>query len=78
MLLRLRRSKPRHRKTREDGGSTAVEYGMLVAAIAAVIVSAVFFLGGMVKSAFQQTCAAIQSSLPSDGTCNPGDSPPGL
>jgi pilus assembly protein Flp/PilA len=36
----------------DDSGATAVEYGMLVAAIAAVIVTAVFLLGGKVSAAF--------------------------
>lgn len=41
---------------RRDDGATAVEYGLLVAAIAAVIVAIVFILGGKVKAAFQTTC----------------------
>lgn len=36
----------------DDSGATAVEYGMLVAAIAAVIVTAVFLLGTKVLAAF--------------------------
>jgi len=39
----------------EDRGASAVEYGLLVAAIAAVIVGAVFTLGGSVKNAFTNT-----------------------
>ena len=36
----------------QDDGATAVEYGIMVAAIAAVIVALVFLLGGEVKAAF--------------------------
>jgi pilus assembly protein Flp/PilA len=36
----------------DDSGATAVEYGMLVAAIAAIIVTAVFLLGTKVEAAF--------------------------
>jgi pilus assembly protein Flp/PilA len=36
----------------EERGATAVEYGLMVAAIAAVIVTAVFILGGKVSDAF--------------------------
>jgi pilus assembly protein Flp/PilA len=36
----------------DDNGATAVEYGMLVAAIAAIIVTAVFLLGTKVGAAF--------------------------
>lgn len=41
---------------RTDEGASAVEYGLLVAAIAAVIVAVVFTLGGFVKTGFQTTC----------------------
>ncbi len=37
---------------KEDSGATAVEYGIMVAAIAAVIVAVVVVLGGKVKEAF--------------------------
>ena len=45
----------------EDRGASAVEYGLLVAAIAAVIVGAVFTLGGSVKNAFSNTSTALCS-----------------
>lgn len=35
-----------------ERGATAVEYGLLVAGIAAVIVAVVFTLGGKVQNAF--------------------------
>ena len=44
---------------RNEDGASAVEYGLLVAAIAAVIVVIVFALGGMIKGAFSQTCTAV-------------------
>jgi pilus assembly protein Flp/PilA len=37
----------------EQRGATAVEYGMLVALIAAVVVAIVFTLGGQIADAFQ-------------------------
>jgi pilus assembly protein Flp/PilA len=37
---------------REDEGATAVEYGIMVAAIAAVIIAVVVAVGGKVNSAF--------------------------
>jgi pilus assembly protein Flp/PilA len=40
-----------HAKNRE-GGATAVEYGLMVALIAAVIVAVVATLGGQIKSSF--------------------------
>jgi pilus assembly protein Flp/PilA len=45
---------------REEGAS-AVEYGLLVAAIAALIVIVVFALGGVIKGVFSKTCAAVSS-----------------
>lgn len=44
-----------------DEGATAVEYGLMVAAIAAVIVGVVFLLGGQVKDAFQTTNDCISN-----------------
>jgi pilus assembly protein Flp/PilA len=39
---------------RDEEGATAVEYGLIVAAIAAVIITVVFALGVKVNSAFQK------------------------
>ena len=39
----------------DERGASAVEYGLLVAGIAAVIVGIVFVLGGNLKSAFGPT-----------------------
>ena len=42
-------------RRRSDDGASAVEYGLLVALIAAIIVGAVFLLGGTVNTAFNDT-----------------------
>ena len=44
---------------RSDEGATAVEYGIMVAAIAAVIVTIVITLGGQIGDAFQAVVDAI-------------------
>ena len=44
---------------REDRGATAVEYGLLVALIAAVIVTIVATLGKQVNNAFQTVSNAL-------------------
>ncbi len=44
-----------------DDGASAVEYGLLIAAIAALIVIVVFALGGLVKNVFSSTCEGIVS-----------------
>lgn len=46
---------------KNDEGASAVEYGLLVAGIAALIVALVFTLGGTIKSSFQDTCNTIKT-----------------
>jgi len=48
--------------TAKDRGASAVEYGLLVAAIAAVIVGVVFGLGQIVKTAFNHTATCISTA----------------
>lgn len=48
---------------RTDAGASAVEYGLLVAGIAALIVVVVFALGGFVKGAFSNTCSAMSGNI---------------
>ena len=44
---------------RNENGATAVEYGIMVALIAAVIVGVVGILGGQVQAAFQTVSDAM-------------------
>ncbi len=46
----------------QDRGASAVEYGLMVAAIAAVIVAVVFGLGTLVRGAFTTTCTTIEAN----------------
>ena len=64
----LRQSRPR----RDDRGASAVEYGLLVAAVAAVIAVIAFALGGVVKEAlFEDTCTVIATETPNiSGSCS--------
>ena len=49
---------------REERGASAVEYGLLVAGIAAVIVAAVFIFGqGIFAHLFQATCDSISQNM---------------
>jgi pilus assembly protein Flp/PilA len=43
----------------DEDGVTALEYGMLAAAIAAVIAATVFSLGAPIKKAFQDVLDAL-------------------
>jgi pilus assembly protein Flp/PilA len=56
--------------TKGDEGASAVEYGLLVAAIAAVIVVIVFALGGVIKDVFQETCDEIKAGATIASTNN--------
>ena len=46
-------------KMRDQDGASAVEYGLLVAGIAGLIVAVVFLFGGVISSAFKGTCDKI-------------------
>jgi pilus assembly protein Flp/PilA len=59
------------RTLREDTGASAVEYGLLLAAIAAVIVIVVFALGGTVRDMFSESCDTIDSQVTPDANCGP-------
>ena len=54
----------------KDRGASAVESGLMVAAIAAVIVAVVFALGGLVRGTFTQTCTDIATG---SGQAQPAD-----
>jgi pilus assembly protein Flp/PilA len=47
---------------RNQDGASAVEYGLLVAGIAALVVVIVFAFGGVIKSAFSNTCKTVKNS----------------
>jgi pilus assembly protein Flp/PilA len=52
-------------RQRGEEGASAVEYGLLVAAIAALIAVIVFALGGVIREVlFEDTCGTIQSGVP--------------
>jgi pilus assembly protein Flp/PilA len=58
----------RLRKTLEQNeGASAVEYGLIIAAIAAIIVAVVFLLGTRTKALYSQTESCIGAG--SASTC---------
>ncbi|MFT3872203.1 MAG: Flp family type IVb pilin [Nocardioides sp.] len=54
----------------DERGASAVEYGLLVAGIAAVIVVAVFAFGGMVSDVFDNTKSCIDGGGGTATGCN--------
>ena len=60
-------------RTKGDDGATAVEYGLMVAAIAALIVLIVFAFGGVVKDIFDDTCDTIKvKGVAAEANCAAG------
>lgn len=55
-------------KIRQEGAS-AVEYGLLVAAIAAVIVAVLFLFGSTISGVFKTTCESIKGSAGTGASC---------
>ena len=46
----------------DERGASAVEYGLLIAGIAALIVAVVFLFGGALSDIFQETCDSVTAS----------------
>lgn len=62
---------PVPRRYRDDTGASAVEYGLLLAAVAAVVVIAVFALGGTVRDMFTESCETIANKASPTSSCTP-------
>jgi pilus assembly protein Flp/PilA len=59
------------KRIREDEeGASAVEYGLLVAAIAAIVILLVFAIGGWVQGAFKKTCEDLKEGAGAAGISN--------
>lgn len=52
----------------EERGASAVEYGLLIAGIAALIIAVVFIFGGVIRDVFSKTCGTVKAGGAS-GTC---------
>jgi pilus assembly protein Flp/PilA len=60
------------RSTRhDDEGASAVEYGLIVFAIAALITVIVVSFGGAVRGLFQDSCDTIKAGTQSSASCGP-------
>ena len=53
----------------DERGASAVEYGLLITGIAAVIALMVYAFGGMVTGLFTNTCGSVASSAGQAGAC---------
>ena len=64
MLNRMRGTGSRY-----ETGASAVEYGLLVAAIAAVIILIVFAIGRVTQGSYAQTCSNLKGEMNSSESC---------
>ena len=53
-----------------DRGASAVEYGLIVFAVAAVVVAAVFAFGSVTRDVFTESCATIRTQTQVSASCN--------
>ncbi len=53
----------------DERGASAVEYGLLVAGIAALIVAVIFLFGGQIRDVFTGTCNEIQGGSSMGAGC---------
>ena len=56
----------------EERGASAVEYGLLIAGIAALVVVIVFAFGDNIRDVFDETCQAVANGGES-GDCTKDD-----
>jgi len=57
---------------RNEDGASAVEYGLLVAGIAALIVTVVFVFGGAVRTSFSKSCGRVSAGASASSTSSCG------
>lgn len=53
-----------------ERGASAVEYGLLIAGIAALIVVVVFAFGDSLTGIFEDTCSAVTASAGTSASCS--------
>ena len=54
----------------EERGASAVEYGLLIAGIAALIVVVVFAFGDSLRGIFTDTCSKVTASASGTKSCS--------
>jgi pilus assembly protein Flp/PilA len=53
----------------DERGASAVEYGLLIAGIAALIIVVIFAFGGVLSGVFNDTCGSV-ANQGNAGTCS--------
>lgn len=62
----MRRSHPS--LSRDEAGASAVEYGLLIAGIAALIAAVVFAFGGSIAHLFTNSCGTVGGYITTSGS----------
>ena len=58
-----------HLESQDEHGASAVEYGLLIAGIAALIIAVVFFFAGAVGELFTDTCDSVDTGSAGSMEC---------
>lgn len=65
----------RLRRRLGERGASAVEYGLLIAAVTSVMVATIFLLGQVNQRNYQDTCLGIAGQQDPAGDCGTGGEP---
>ncbi len=68
-MLEMIRNLMNLKHVKNENGASAVEYGLLVAGIAALIVVIVFAFGRVVAGSFSNSCTTIATTAKVSSTC---------
>jgi Flp pilus assembly pilin Flp len=58
-----------HARQLDETGASAVEYSLIVVAIAAIIVAIVFAVGSFTEGNFGSTCSELDSQMTVSASC---------
>jgi Flp pilus assembly pilin Flp len=58
-----------HARQLDETGASAVEYSLIVVAIAAIVVAIVFAVGHLTEDNFGATCSELDSQMTVSATC---------
>lgn len=53
----------------DDSGATAIEYGLIAALVAVVVIAALTLIGDNLTSTFENIAACLDGDNAGDGTC---------
>jgi pilus assembly protein Flp/PilA len=56
-------------RRKQDRGTSAVEYGLMIAAIAGVLIAVVFSLGSLVSNTFEKHSECFSSQMNQQQSC---------